>query len=107
MVYLILGHIFQLIGIFLAFLLVGFSFYYAHIIKGGLAGKTAFLNAIGYLILAIDIFLIYSSSITGKLDLLNVTFFWPFLGLLTLLGFGIIAYSQLKLLHIMGRGGIR
>jgi hypothetical protein len=104
MVYLVTGHIFQLAGIFFAFLAAGISFYYAFLIKGGLAGKAALLNSVGYLILAINIFLIYSSAITGNLDLLNVTFFWPLLGLLTLIGFGIIAYSQFKLLRLMGGG---
>jgi hypothetical protein len=106
MVYLILGHIFQLVGIFLAFIAVGLSFYYSSLIKGGLAGKAALLNSLGFLIIAINIFLVYSSAITGNLDLLNVTFIWPFLGLLTLIGFGIIAYSQFKLLKVMG-GEIR
>jgi hypothetical protein len=102
MVYLILGHILQLAGIFLAFIAVAFSFYYASLIKGGLAGRVALLNAFGFLILAINIFLIYSSAITGNLDLLNVTIFWPLLGLFTLIGFGVIAYSQFKLLKLMG-----
>jgi hypothetical protein len=105
MVYLISGHILQLAGIFFAFLAAGTSFYYAHIIKGGLAGKAAKLNAIGYLILAINIFLIYSSAITGQLDLLNVTINWPILGFLTLIGFGLIAYSQFRLLKLFGGGG--
>jgi hypothetical protein len=104
LVYLILGHIFQLAGIFIAFIAVGLSFYYARLIKGGLAGKSAIFNAIGFLILAIDIFLIYSSAITGNLDLLNVNIFWPLLGIFTLIGFSIIAYSQFKLLELMGGG---
>jgi len=99
--HIISGHVFQLTGIFLAFLAAGIAFFYAQTIKGGAAGKAAMLNAIGFSILAIDIFLIYAGAITGQLDLLNVTIFWPILGLLTLIGFGVIAYSQYKLLKVM------
>jgi hypothetical protein len=105
MTYLVVGHIFQLAGIFFAFIAAGLSFFYASLIKGGLAGKAAFLNSIGFLILAIDIFLIYSSAITGNLDLLNVNIFWPLLGFLTLIGFGIIAFSQYKILRLLGMEG--
>jgi hypothetical protein len=107
MVYLILGHILQLGGIFFAFIAAAFAFYYAKIITGGLAGKAAMLNAVGFFILALDIFLIYSLAITGNLDLLHVNIFWPILGGMTLIGFGIIAYAYFMLLRIMGGGGIR
>ncbi len=98
---LILGHALQLGGIFLAFLAAGIAFFYADRIKGGAAGKAAMLNAIGFSILAIDIFLIYAGAITGQLDLLHITIFWPLLGLLTLIGFAIIAYAQYGLLRVM------
>jgi hypothetical protein len=101
MAYTILGHVFQLLGIFFAFLAAGIAFFYADRIKGGAAGKAAMFNAIGFTILALDIFLIYGAAITGNLDLLNVTVFWPLLGLMTLIGFGLIAYGQFKLLRVM------
>jgi hypothetical protein len=101
MAYTILGHVLLLSGIFFAFLAAGIAFFYAETIKGGAAGKAAMLNAIGFSILAIDIFMIYGAAITGNLDLLNVTIYWPILGLLTLIGFGLIAYGQYKLLRVM------
>ena len=69
------GHILQLIGIFIAFLATGIAFVYANLIKGGIAGKASFYNAIGFTVLAVNIFLIYAAAITGKLNLLDVTFF--------------------------------
>lgn len=91
------GHILQLVGIFFAVLATCIAFFYAHLIQGGVAGRAALLNAIGFLLLAVNIFLIYAAAITGNLDLLNVTVFWPLLGLLTTLGFAVIAYGQYKL----------
>ncbi|MBW2966750.1 hypothetical protein KY342_06625 [Candidatus Woesearchaeota archaeon] len=101
MVYIILGHTFQLAGIFMAFLAAGIAFFYANTIKGGAAGKAAILNAIGFSILAVDIFLIYAGAITGQLNLLYVTLYWPMLGLLTLIGFAVIAYAQYKMYKVM------
>jgi hypothetical protein len=101
MSYVILGHIFQLAGIFFAFLAAGIAFFYAERIKGGIAGRAAMLNAVGFSILAVDIFLIYGAAITGQLDLLNITIYWPILGLLTFIGFGIIAYGQYAMFRVM------
>lgn len=103
MVYVTLGHVLQMAGIFFAFLATGISFVYANLIKGGAAGRAATLNAVGFAILALDIFLIYAAAITGQLDLLNVTLFWPLLGFMTSIGFIIIAYSQYKLWKVTSR----
>jgi hypothetical protein len=102
MVYIILGHIFILAGMFLAFFAAGLAFYYAHLIKGGIAGKAALLNSFGYIFLAIMIFMGFSGAITGRFDLLNVTIFWPIFGLVILVCFAIIAYAQFMLLRLMG-----
>jgi len=96
----LLGHIFQLVGIFLAFLAAGLAFILAKIMSGGATGKAANYMALGFTVLALDIFGIYAGAITGKLDLLNVTFYWPFLGVLTLIGFGILAYAQWEMIKV-------
>jgi hypothetical protein len=103
MVYLLAGHVLILVGIFFAFLASGISFHYAKLIKGGAVGRASMLNSIGFLILAISIFLMYGMAITGNLNLLTVGFLWPLLGVMISLGFGIIAYAQLSILRVMGR----
>ena len=97
----ILGHVLQLAGIFFAFLATGLAFIVANLTKGSATGKAAFYMAIGFTLLALDIFGIYAGAITGKLDLLHVTFYWPFLGLFTLIGFGIIVYAQWEMIKVM------
>ena len=97
----LLGHILQLTGIFFAFLATGLAFVIANIMRGGATGKASFYMAIGFAILALDIFGIYTGAITGKLDLLNITLYWHLLGLLTLLGFGIIVYAQWEMIKVM------
>jgi len=97
----LLGHLFQLVGIFFAFLAAGLAFILAKIMSGGATGKTSLYMAIGFTILALDIFGIYTGAITGKLDLLHVTLYWPLLGLLTLIGFGTLAYAQWKMIQVM------
>ena len=97
----ILGHILQLAGIFFAFLATGLAFILAHITKGGATGKAEFYMALGFTILALDIFGIYAGAITGELDLLHATLYWPFLGLLTLVGFGTIVYAQWQMIKVM------
>jgi hypothetical protein len=97
----IFGHIFQLIGIFFAFLAAIISFIYAQKIFGGLAGKASMLLAIGITIIALDIFVIYTGAITGQFELENSKIFLSITGMMTFIGFSIIAYSQFKLLKVM------
>ncbi|HLC65189.1 MAG TPA: hypothetical protein VJI46_03640 [Candidatus Nanoarchaeia archaeon] len=99
--YTIIGHALQLAGIFLAFIAAGISFLFALQIKGGAMGKAAILSAIGFVVLAFDILMTYLGAITGQLDMIHITLFWPLLGFITLAGFGIIAYAQYKMYRVV------
>jgi len=47
------------------------------------------------------VFLLYGSAITGKLDLLHPTIFWPLSGFLTAVSFTMIAYGKWQMMKII------
>jgi hypothetical protein len=97
----LLGHILQLVGILFALLAALLGFLILSALKGGRLARAAKYEASGLIILALNIFLLYGSAITGKLDLLNPTLFWPLSGFLTTIGFITIAYGKWQIMKVI------
>jgi uncharacterized membrane protein len=96
-----LGHILQLVGILFAVLAALFSFLLLAALRGGRLARAAKYEALGLLLLAGNIFILYGSAITGKLDLLNPSIYWPLSGLLTTLSFALIAYGKWQTMKVV------
>ncbi len=97
----IIGHILQLVGILFAFLAAMFEFLLFSAFKGGRLAQAAKFEAFGLILLAFNVFLLYGSAITGKLDLLHPTIFWPLSGFLTAVSFTMIAYGKWQMMKII------
>jgi hypothetical protein len=97
----LLGHILQLVGILFAFLAALFGFLLLSALKGGRLAQAAKYEAVGLVLLALNVFLLYGSAITGRLDLLNPTFFWPLSGFLTVTSFALIAYGKWQMMKVI------
>jgi hypothetical protein len=97
----LLGHILQLVGILFAFLAALFGFLLLSALKGGRLAQAAKFEALGLVLLAINVFILYGTAITGKLDLLNPTIFWPLSGFLTASSFAMIAYGKWQMMKII------
>jgi hypothetical protein len=97
----LLGHILQLVGILFALLAALFGFLLLSALRGGRLAHAAKFEAIGLVLLAFDIFMLYGTAITGKLDLLNPTIFWPLSGLLTAVSFVMIAYGKWQMMKVI------
>jgi hypothetical protein len=97
----LLGHVLQLTGILFAFLASLFGFLLLSALKGGRLAIAAKYEAIGLIMLAINIFILYGSAITGRLDLLNPTIFWPISGFLTVFSFAMIAYGKWQMMRVV------
>jgi hypothetical protein len=97
----LLGHVLQLIGIMFAFLAALFGFLLLSALKGGRLAQVAKYETIGLILLAINIFILYGSAITGSLDLLHPTIFWPISGFLTTTSFGLIAYGKWQMMKVI------
>jgi hypothetical protein len=97
----LLGHILQLIGLLFAFLAAFFGLLLLSSLREGRLAQAAKFEAIGLILLAINIFVLYGSAITGNLDLLNPTIFWPLSGGLTSVSFGLIAYAKWQIMKVI------
>jgi predicted permease len=97
----LLGHILQLVGILFAFLAALFGFLLLSALRGGRLASAATFEAIGLILLAINIFILYGSAITGSLDLLYPTVFWPLSGFLTAVSFAMIAYGKWQMMKVI------
>jgi len=94
----LLGHILQLIGILFACLATMFAFLVYIILKKGRLARSAQYVMIGRILLAVNVFILYTGAITGTLD--KPGLLWAFSGFLTFLGFGFITYAQLEIIKI-------
>jgi hypothetical protein len=101
LVFEIIGHVFILLGIFLAILGIGISFFYYTFVKGGLAGKGFMMQSIGLTVIVIDIILLYTSISGGNSNLLQFTLLWPILGLFILVGFFLVTFGQYILIKVV------
>jgi predicted permease len=97
----LLGHILQLLGILFAFLASLFGFLLLSALRGGRLASAAKFDAIGLILLAVNIFILYGGAITGSLDLLNPTILWPLSGLLTMSSFALIALGKWKMMKVI------
>jgi predicted permease len=97
----LLGHLLQLMGILFAFLAALFGFLLLSALRGGRLASAAKFEAIGLILIALDVFLLYGTAITGQLDLLNPTIFWPLSGLLTSTSFALIAYGKWQMMKVI------
>jgi hypothetical protein len=97
----LLGHILQLTGILFAFSAALFGFLLLSALRGGRLASAAKYEAIGLILLAINVFVLYGSAITGQLDLLNPTFLWPLSGFLTAISFIMIAYGKWQMMKVI------
>jgi hypothetical protein len=97
----LLGHILQLVGILFAFLAALFGFLLLSALSGGRLARAAKYEAVGLILLALNIFVLYGSAITGQLDLLNPTLLWPLSGFLTATSFVMIAYGKWQMLKVV------
>ena len=97
----IIGHILQIVGILFAFVAVAVDIILLKMVKKEWSrlSRSALYEVVGITVLALNVFLLYGSAITGKLDLLHPTLFWPLSGFMTAIGFGFFAYSKWYLLH--------
>jgi hypothetical protein len=95
------GHILQLVGILFAFLAALFSFLLLSALRGGRLAQAAKFEALGLILLAMNIFVLYGSAITGNLDLLHPTIFWPLSGFLTTTSFAMIAYGKWQMMKVV------
>lgn len=96
-----LGHLLFLVGMMLAFLAAMFGFVLLFALKGGRLAQASMYEAVGLIILAVNVFVLYGSAITGQLDLLHPTIFWPILGFLALLGFGLLAIGKYQMMKVI------
>jgi hypothetical protein len=97
----LIGHVLQLVGILFAFLAALFGFLLLSALKGGRLAQSAKFEAIGLILLAINVFVLYGSAITGQLDLLRPTIFWPLSGFLTATSFAMIAYGKWQMMKVI------
>jgi hypothetical protein len=97
----LLGHILQLIGILFAILAALFGFLLLSALRGGRLASAAKYEAIGLITLAINIFILYGSAITGNMDLLNPSILWPLSGFLTAISFALIAYGKWQMMKVI------
>jgi hypothetical protein len=98
----LLGHILQLVGILFAFLAALFGFLLLSALRGGRLASAAKYEAIGLILLAVDIFVLYGAAITGNLDLLpSASIFWPLSGFLTAISFATIAYGKWQMMKVI------
>jgi hypothetical protein len=97
----ILGHVLQLVGISFAFLAALFGFLLLSALKGGRLARAAKYEALGLIALAINVFILYGSAITGRLDLLNPSILWPVSGFLTAISFIMIAYGKWQMMKVI------
>ncbi len=93
-----LGHVLFLAGIMMAFLAAMLGFFLLSALRGGRLATASMLEALGLIILAINVFLLYTGAITGQFDLLHPTVFWPASGALTLLGFSFVAGAKWQMM---------
>jgi hypothetical protein len=96
-----LGHILQLVGILFAFLAALFGFLLLSALKGGRLAQAAKYEAMGLILLALNVFVLYGSAITGQLDLLRPTILWPLSGFLTTTSFALIAIGKWKMMKVI------
>ena len=92
--YEVIGHVFQMLGLFFAFLCVGIALFLAQITKGGAFSKGTRYVAIGIFVLAVDFFATYALAIMGRLATINADWVWSGLGLMTAIGFGMVAFGK-------------
>ncbi|MEW5996770.1 MAG: hypothetical protein AB1657_04210 [Candidatus Micrarchaeota archaeon] len=98
----LLGYALQLAGVFLAFLAAGLAFIIADMTKGGATARSTRMIAFGLMVLALGIFLTYAGTLTGAIDPLSPTPWWPLLGAVTALGFALLLsglWTMLKALR--------
>jgi hypothetical protein len=89
-----MGHVFQMLGLFFAFLCVGFAMFLAQLTKGGAFSKGASYTAVGVSVLAADFFATYTLAVVGRLSTVNADWVWSVLGLMTAIGFGLIVLGK-------------
>jgi hypothetical protein len=100
--YELIGHVFQMLGLFFAFLCVAYTLFFANITRGGIFSKGANYLAIGIILLAVDVFAIYAAAVTGKLTMIGSDWVWPALGLLTAAGFGMLTIGTRTIVVALG-----
>jgi len=97
----ILGHALFLVALMLTFLSAMLSIMLSEALRGGRISKAVTWEAIGLIVVAIGVFTTYAGAITGKLNLLDVTLFWPFLGIVILIGFACICYGKWQMMKVI------
>jgi len=97
----LLGHALFLLSIFFAFLAMVLAVLLAEALTGGRISKAAIWEAAGLIFIAIGIFLTYTGAITGKLDLLDVTVFWPGIGFILFIGFAFVCYGKWQMMKVI------
>ncbi len=97
----ILGHVLFLLAIICTFFAASLALIMAEATKGSRISKAAKWEAVGLIFVAIGVFLSYAGAITGQLDLLRVTAFWPILGVVVLTGFACVCYSKWHMMKVI------
>lgn len=96
----IFGHALFLVALMLTFLSAMMSIMLSEALRGGRISKAVTWEAVGLILVALGVFMTYVGAVTGKLNLLNVTIFWPFLGFILLSGFACICYGKYQMMKV-------